>query len=307
MYFKVYKDDVVLPIEEVSAAMESGEITIDKHSVGWLTLLPCGMEVSIEELDGESVIVCRVIDDMARPWDNLFASFIFARQKTISLNYNEAIGSDVILIRTMNFWSMLWRWIVLLLILLFLIHLILFIIGFFVAKPLPKGTFLQFDIRRGGGARMSVQSMPQVNFRFIDKLKWHLFRFIPFMELKDQRPIDLGNGMELRVNKKTKDAEIIAKYSKVVKYTRAPDQDSRAPQSLKAMMKKYRAGEPASSVKDVTQGTFKKLLTRSPGTPYNPGSPLRTGGWYGVIIERKKGDRRIEIETKVISFVEVKE
>lgn len=300
VYFTITKDDVVLSEDALNAAMESGEITIDTHPFGWLTMLPCGMEISVEEINGTAVVACRVFDDTAKPWDNLFSSFIFAKEKTISLSYNGVTGSDVIIIHNLSFLGRLWRWLVLLAILLFILHVILYIIGFFVAKPLPKGTMLKININLNSTAKMNKPSgTKKVNVETKEIVLWHLSRFIPFRELKDQKPREFW-GMEMRVNKKTKRPELVLKRGyAMAQYTYMPT-GTKEGLAVKNMLEAYARGKAPDKL-GVTSRSFSKLFRRDSNEKIEKDEAVGVGDWYGIL--RKGATGRPDVLSSMVIFV----
>lgn len=207
-YFQVYRDEVLIPVEEIQEALDDGEITINTNPFGWITLLPCKVDVVVTELDGEPVIACMVGSDVFKPLDNLLGSFIFPNEKDITLSYNGVSVTDTVFMSEVSFASRVIRWGILLAIILFILHLILFAIGFLVAKPLPKGTLLYIRVRESAYTeRMTINGQQQLNMSAEDIILWHLSRLIPFREFKDQKPKKLqcgGVSLIFKVDKTTR-------------------------------------------------------------------------------------------------------
>lgn len=299
VYFKVYRDGISLSEEEINAAMENGEITIETNPFGWVTLLPCEVDTSVEQTeDGGTMIACRVKDDMAKPWDSLFSSFVFAKEKNISLAYNGVVGSDTIFINNLSIAGRIWRWCVLLAILLFIIHVVTFLIGFKVAKPLPKGMVLKFNIDLDRSGQLDLPYKIEINMRAIEVILWHISRFIPFREFKHQRPRKLWNLADIHINKKTKLAEFHTRRD-MVKYQFTP-YGTRGDEILEAIQS-YENKNNKRKDFTLTEEEFMSFLWKDAGE-IKQGSFVRgIYDWYGVIEIDSETQR--EVVDAVIHFV----
>ncbi len=280
VYFKVYRDGMLLSTEEINAAMESGEIAIETNPFGWLTLLPCEVDTSVEQTeDGGTMIACRVKDDMAKPFDSLFSSFVFAKEKNISLTYNGITGSDTISINNLSMAGRIWRWCVLLAILLFIIHVITYIMGFFVAKPLPKGTLLVFSLGTNMESQVGSPFALPINMSRHEIVLWHISRFIPFREFKNQRPRFFGEA-EISINKKTKEPEI--QFNKnVVEYRFSPSNNN-AGRAVREILDACSENQPYEDLEITTQ-SFSRFLRRSSREIIESGTPQNLYGCYGTV------------------------
>lgn len=297
-YFTICRDNFELTIDEINAAMDNGEITI-KHPFGTHDLM-IDEQITVEELDGKTVVALRYSDGMAKPWDNLFNSFIFAKERTISLDYNGVSASGVITINNLNFMGRLWRWLVLLAIILFVLHVILYIIGFFVAKPLPKGTMLQFVVSQDLNYDLMSPFVEAVNLKRSEIILWHLSRFIPFRELKDQRPRDYWATVELMVEKKSKRPrfKIVSPDKLIAMDFDAPD--NKNGQIINEMLEAYESGHDDFYLEnDIKESTFMRFLRKQSGEEYENGQ-FAGLGWYGVLVPGAQGRDRID---SVITFV----
>lgn len=177
LYFRVLRDGVPLPAEDLQAALDSGALTVKDNSgvFGWQVWLPCGKDVSIDTVDGEPTLVFKVVKDWIAPFDTFMAMLIFNGDKAVTVTYNDVAGTDAITFTPSNAWSYIWRILVILLV----IHIILYIIGFFngKCKSLPKGVFAY--VEPNIPANEEEFELRKVNFTFWQRYSWHIARFIP--------------------------------------------------------------------------------------------------------------------------------
>ncbi len=296
--FRAYKDEIPCTAEELSAALESGAIETEADSFGWLTCLPYGMDVAVEEEDGDALIVCHVKKDIASPFDYFLATFIFAREKTVTIFYEGESASDTISINTLNWGERIWRWALFLIILLILLHITLFVIGFFVAKRLPKGMMLRFQIGQNLNNNVGNVGVWRVNMTFKEVFLWHLSRFIPFREFANQRPKS-WNEVELRINGKTKRPVLVPKRDMVeYQYIQMSSKDGRALADLLA--DSARGKKPAKL--EIHRRTFMGFMRKSSNEVLERGSAQGLYSWYGVANIDKRTKR--EVVKAVFHFVD---
>lgn len=202
--FKIYRNGDVLSVEEVQTLLDNGEIRINEHAFGWLAGLPCGLKTSVEIVNGEPEIVCKVYNDGIRflNLDELMGSLIFASEKTIEVRYGDGYVSDVFTFTPVTFKSRVMKWLVLLLYLLILLHFVLYFLGFFIRHKLDPGYIVYGSYNSNNNSCRGVQIIP-VNCG-TDKnapLIWHLIRLIPFCELMNQKSYQFYDiGRIKRVN-----------------------------------------------------------------------------------------------------------
>lgn len=300
VYFKICRDGVFLSEDEIQTALSNGEITVDTQPFGWISLLPCKVDILTENIGSETVIICKVGDDMAAPWDSLLSSFIFANQKAITLKYNGVSATGVIEINNLSFVDRLWRWIIILAIILFLLHIITYILGFFIAKPLPRGTMLKFNIGNNLSVKMSTPMAKKVNIQRKEIFAWHLSRFIPFREFKNQKPRSFWGDVEMRVDKKTRRVQLIAKKDMVeLLFTAMSTNDGRAVQE---MLEGYKHNH-ASRRPNVSKRAFMSFLRRRSNEKIKKGEIQSVYGWYGIIQKMPNG--RQEMIKSVITFMDL--
>ncbi|MBO4252036.1 MAG: hypothetical protein J5911_05200 [Clostridia bacterium] len=298
VYFKLYRDGVLISAEEIETAITDGEISFDTQSFGWIDLLPCRVDTFTEIVDGEAVVVCKMCDDMAEPWDSLSSLVSGVYKKEITLNYNDASAIGVIEINNLSFVDRLLRWLIIILIIALIIHIITYILGFKIAKPLPRGVMLKFSTSNLD-TDLDVDS-EELNKRS-DIVKWHLLRFIiPCIELAGQRPKIffprkrpkiLCDCVEWRINKKTKTAKFVALKDMVeMKYTPKNNKDGNA---LQEMIAGCEENEKIITA-DITTRSFMNFFSRRNNAVINEGDEDKIGidGWYGILEEKQDGKTR---------------
>lgn len=157
--FKILRDGVAIPYEEVVELYELDKIKIDINKGGWISLLPCGMNTTIEQDElGEPIITCKVYRD----WDNRFFSWfgetfiwsVWGVEKDIKLTYQQATAVDTIEVDTLQFLGIIGRIVVLLAIVDFIVHTIFYVAYLLLFKQKHKrfdsGYFLKISLANDG-------------------------------------------------------------------------------------------------------------------------------------------------------------
>jgi hypothetical protein len=171
--FKITRDGVPLTQEELTKALEQGQISItDDGTCSSFVWLPCGNNVSVKTVDGVALISYKVVGDMFQPLQSFMAMLIFNGDKAVTLSYMGSSCTDHVTFNPSPAWEYIWRILVILLI----IHTILFIVGFFKAKSFPAGTFVKITLF-GDSDEISVKRTCY-NFKFTEKWLWHYKRFL---------------------------------------------------------------------------------------------------------------------------------
>lgn len=281
IYFKVYKDDVLIPAEEIQEALDNGEIKIDTNPTGWITLLPCNVNVTITDIVGEPVVACMVVSDVFKPLDGLLGAFIFTNQKDITLSYNGVVATDTVFMNPVSFISRLIRWIILCAIILFILHLILFLIGFFVAKPLPCGTLLKLNVSDEEYSEDIKIVGKKLNMSAKPIILWHLSRFIPFREFKDQKPVKLFNLVTIEIDKKTRRpvAVVQSRYA-LIEYmdlTTANKDGSEIQNTVNG----YKKGKTKKKI-EVSSRSFLRFFRKTKNVYKNGEIITSITDWYGI-------------------------
>jgi hypothetical protein len=111
--FQVLRDGVPLPLEELQAAYDAGEIKI-KDEKGTFTSefwLPTGKTQAVKEIDGQAVIEFKVTRDFSiLALDKVMGMFYFTGDKPISVTYKDAVGSDAITVQRGAVWVYILIW-----------------------------------------------------------------------------------------------------------------------------------------------------------------------------------------------------
>lgn len=188
--FRVAIDGKYYTAKELQEGLDNGSIKIDYDKFGWLTLLMTDRTVEVVENNGQAFIVYSLTSTTPNLFSSLMGSFILTGDKTVTLQTQGVSGVGTVNFLSVTIVSRILRWIIILLILYLITHIVLWIVGFFTAKAIPKGIFTKISANSNTGA-VTFNSY-EINFDIGPKIKWHLLRFIPFMEFKSQPDIDSG-------------------------------------------------------------------------------------------------------------------
>ncbi len=179
IYFTVYRDGIMLTAEELEAALASGELSItdEKGTFGWKFWLPCGSETYVETVDGVAAVVFRATKDWIQPFHSFAAMMIFNGDRPITAVYGNASLSENLFFLSSHWWSYVWR----ILVILFVIHCILYIIGFFngKCKSLPSGVIVIIPLKKEAPMQNVRISEEWINENFWKRYSWHILRFFP--------------------------------------------------------------------------------------------------------------------------------
>lgn len=255
LYFKLSIDGERLTKQEVQEGLANNTIKIDTHPFGWITLLPISADISIEEIDGKGVITCKTITTWPNVLANLFASFITTGDKAITVGYGDVTGEGIISLQDVSFISRLWRWIVIVISVYIIIHIILWILGFFVAKALPRGTMVRITLHQNFPAQFVNISTKLVNMKISGIVKWHLKRFIPFKEFTNQDS-QAVYGMNIHINSdRNARMKLLTKMHEIVVLA---DDEDQTYLDFVAFKRKWRSYQPGSR-RPSLEATTKKL------------------------------------------------
>lgn len=177
IYFKLERDGKTLSKTELSNMVAGGQVKIEVDSVFNSGFLPPNTVISVEEYKGEAVVAVRPEKGGFLP---VFTSmFVFGSEKPVTATFRSLKAEDNFVFTPAGVFEYVWRILVIYLI----VHLILFIIGFFKVKSLPTGTFVKIYC---GGSRCSCSVDKKINFTFKDKWLWHYKRLLPWTVFKNQ-------------------------------------------------------------------------------------------------------------------------
>ncbi len=179
LYFKVERDGVSLPYDELSAALESGALTIENTPLFDFFLFPAKITKTVEELDGTPVIAVRAQKDMWRYFEWHFSTLIQSGDKPITVSYMDAETTESFNVAPANIFSHIIRWLGII----WLLHLIPFVISLFIAKKLPVGYVLYLSGGMVGITPINVNPVKHVALWLL----WIGIRFlVPGFEFFDQ-------------------------------------------------------------------------------------------------------------------------
>ncbi len=191
IYYRASIDGDWLNEKELREALETKEIKVNSNPFGWIFLLPTQATTTVETINGDAVICVSIGTNWFSPLDSLVASLIFTGDKTVTISYGTAIGDGVFNLKSVPFISRLWRWIVIIIIVYTILHIILWILGFAIAKSLPKGVMVRMTLNQVMPTQAVSATTKGVNLTSKEKVKWHLKRFIPFKEFMNQKEVVL--------------------------------------------------------------------------------------------------------------------
>lgn len=184
VYFQLLRDNKPLSESELQARINEGKITVtDKGTFSKNFMLPCGKTYKAETVNGEGVIAVRVTRDWINPFQSFEAMFILNGAKPVTATYGDTAATDAFTFTPSSLWSYIWRILVILLV----IHLTLFIIGFFIARSYPTGTFLKISLPTDDSSKIRISSV-LMNFSFKDKWLWHYKRLIFMLPIFGDQP-----------------------------------------------------------------------------------------------------------------------
>ncbi len=198
IYYKVGIDGEWLNEEQLNVALEDKSLTVDTHPFGWILLLPTEATTTVETVNGNAIVCVSIGTGWFSPLDSLMASFISTGDKTVTLKYGGAEGNGVFNLTPVSFVSRLWRWIVIIVTVYIIVHIVLWLIGFAVAKSLPRGVMVRITLNQVMPTQAVSATTKSVNMTNKEKVKWHLKRFIPFKEFMNQEEVTLY-GIKLMV------------------------------------------------------------------------------------------------------------
>lgn len=200
--FRINLDGEYLTAKELKDGLNSGEIKLSYNKFGWELLLPPTVTTEVVEMGRDAYIVCSLGTTWWKPLASLVSSFIITGDKTLTLSVGGCSNVGAFSLTPVGILSRIWRWLVIIAILYTILHIVLWIIGFFIAKPIPKGIISTITLKRVNMMKVDVTAKP-VNHDKKLIFKWHLKRFIPFKEFINQPPIK-ASGVEFSIDESTK-------------------------------------------------------------------------------------------------------
>ena len=255
MYFRIRIDGNTLTAEELQARFDSGALTVkDKGTFSGFAWLPCGKDVTIEQIDGESVVAVHVTKDWIAPFHSFAAMMILNGEKDIVITCHDVEHTDAFVFVKSPLWGYIWRILVILLVL----HILLFIIGFFKSHNHMSGTFVTVVFGRSEEKKIRL-SYKSINIKKTEQWLWHIKRFFflkPYFACQDDANIGWC------VLKLQKDGKTKKEYKKViheVTYSNAKGPGKiEFDEWIKGFEKSsYRGGEPPKKPRETLTGQLK--------------------------------------------------
>ena len=176
LYFRVLRDGESLSAEELTAALESGELSVNSASMGVIS-----SEQTVETKDGAPAVCVRMCSGQGPLPYLLSGMFVFGDSKDVKLSYGNVVGEDTVPLVSPS----ILQYIIRILIYLYLIQLLIVLLTFKnqeKVKRIPEGILVRLSLIDKDGKRKSVES---VRVMKVVTLKEHLIlkRLIPFMGL----------------------------------------------------------------------------------------------------------------------------
>ncbi|MBE6636996.1 MAG: hypothetical protein E7618_04250 [Ruminococcaceae bacterium] len=184
LYFSVQRDGIAFTENDMKTALANGDFDIDADSMFTSIFLPAALSQHIEIVDGIPVLAVTVTRDMGTYLDWHLSAFITGGDKEITVLYSGAEAAQSFTVLPANVASLILRIVLTILVILWLLHLIPFVISLFVAKPIPRGTVVYFN-----GSQVDLYDI-NVNIfkRILLFALWILVRFLcPGLEFIDQK------------------------------------------------------------------------------------------------------------------------
>lgn len=173
LYFNILRDGDTMSAAELEALYKDGKIKLDGKGMFTNPLLPCASAVTSEIYDGVGVIAVRTERDQAKLFACFTSMFLF-NNKEVTFTYGNNTVSDSFDFTSSNVWSYIWR----ILVIIAIIHVILWAVGFAFRKNFPAGALVGVSLAGRTTGNVSSTAIP-INDRLIDRLKIHLLGFIP--------------------------------------------------------------------------------------------------------------------------------
>ena len=94
LYFRISRDGKTLSLEETKSSLDSGLVDISIPAVfGFIS--PAGIETTVEEIDGEATICCRVEKDWIPGLSGVASMFIFNGTRDVSATFRNKTATNV--------------------------------------------------------------------------------------------------------------------------------------------------------------------------------------------------------------------
>lgn len=194
LYFKVLRDGRVFTLEELQDSYDKGMIGINLPGAFTFGLIPVGVEISVEELNGEAVIAIRAVKDMKDLPAWFTSMLLFGSEKGVTVSYSDVDTTADFVITNSSLFEYLIRILVILLMIGFIIYIIIYIIGFRKTALLPNGTFVIIKDDGMGSCRVNTV---EINNSWLRVIGWHLTRLL-IWKIWSVQPLKKKRGNEAR-------------------------------------------------------------------------------------------------------------
>lgn len=284
--FRINLDGEYLTAKELKDGLDSGEIKLTYNKFGWELLLPPEVTTEVIEKGRDAYIVCSLNTTWWQPIASLAGSFIITGDKPLTLSIDKCTSVGTFSLTPVSILSRIWRWLVIILIIYVIVHIVLWIIGFFVAKPLPKGVLTVVKIQDSNDRPISV-SPNDVGFSKKEKFIWHLKRFIPFNEFMNQPSEEIAGIVNFYIDKNKNQQMYILQNAEEFGIPSSDDEDYEIFRSYRDACSGYKGkgGLPGLS-KKIVSGRFRNLLEdKDKLVPKE--TELNVDGSYYVIRDKK--------------------
>lgn len=305
IWYRVNLDGEYLTAKELKDGLDSGEIKLTYNKFGWELLLPPTVTTEVVENGRDAYIVCNLNTSWWKPIASLVGSFIITGDKVLTLSIGNCSNVGVFSLTPVSILSRIWRWVVIILILYTILHIVLWIIGFFVARPLPKGFLIKITLQTNPSRNAYVDSYP-INFDFGPKFSWHLKRFIPFKEFMNQ-PVMMVDNANFYMDYKDQDngidltgSEIMTFDDDTYEFRIIGDASNEAYTllvQLKDQCRDYSGKRDPDPMfdKDLKTQLFKKLLEDRSKPVITAGTPINVNEEICYVRKDSKGRIPVEI------------
>ena len=176
--FRILRDGTPMPKAELEEALNNKSLSIKdkKGTFSKQFWLPTGADISVEGDGDDTVVVYRVVNDI--PIVGTFlAMLIFNGDKPIEVSFHGENEVGIFSFAPSGAFAYIWR----VLVILFVIYLLFYIIGFFngKCKSIRKGTYVEISFPSSDSKAVSIDSAQKINFTFWERYSWHIWRFLP--------------------------------------------------------------------------------------------------------------------------------
>ncbi len=177
-YFRVLRDGVALPEDELTAALNAGVFTVDHTRYGSF-LSPLDSEDTVVMLDGEAAVRVRFCSGHGSVLPFLLTSmFVFGDSKEVAVSYDGITAEQTVPLAPVNFFA---QYVVRILIYLYIIQLIIIVATFKATDRFPQGAIIEVKLDRKDNTRVQKSSSVLKIIGLMDHLV--LVRVIPYVGL----------------------------------------------------------------------------------------------------------------------------